>query len=191
VGRSRRADVLIKNSSPRVFLAARTLTEWVRRKNARPLTAGMAQSEKWRAGQMTSALNPNTDMKVGVCNRGRLARPSNQLHPLQTRMPVLADDDVVVDGNAERGGDIDDRFRHLNIGPRGRRIAGGMVVHQDYRATSNGHYQRMSVSVVACPRNQSKIFDRSLYSMCGANPGITLATSGTNANTCGRMRPKR
>src|SRR3954464_2911622 len=31
--------------------------------------------------------------------------PSNQLHPFQTRMPVLADDDVVVHGNAERGGD--------------------------------------------------------------------------------------
>ena len=46
-------------------------------------------------------------------------------------------------------------------------------------------------NALAGPRNQSKIFDRSLYSMCGANPGITPATSGTNANTCGRMRPKR
>ena len=44
-------------------------------------------------------------------------------------MPVFADDDVVVDGNAERGGDIDDRFRHLDIGLRGRRIAGGVVMH--------------------------------------------------------------
>ena len=31
----------------------------------------------------------------------------NQLQPLQTRMPVFADDDVVVHGNAERRGDVD------------------------------------------------------------------------------------
>ena len=57
----------------------------------------------------------------------------NQLQPLHARMPVLADDDVVVHGNAERRGDVDDRFRHLDIGLRGRRIAGGMVVHEDER----------------------------------------------------------
>jgi hypothetical protein len=44
-------------------------------------------------------------------------------------MPVLADDDVVVHGNAERTGDIDDRAGHLDIGLRRRRIAGGVVVH--------------------------------------------------------------
>ena len=53
----------------------------------------------------------------------------DQLHPLQTRMSVPADDDVVVHGNAERGGDLDDRFGHVDIGLRERRIAGGMVVH--------------------------------------------------------------
>src|SRR5438105_2268493 len=40
---------------------------------------------------------------------------SNQPHALQARMPVPADDDVVVHGNAERGGDIDDRLRHLDV----------------------------------------------------------------------------
>ena len=45
-------------------------------------------------------------------------------------MSVLADDDVVVHGDAERGGDVDDGLGHLDIGLRGRRIAGGMVVHQ-------------------------------------------------------------
>ena len=45
-------------------------------------------------------------------------------------MPVLADDDVVVHGNAERGGDLDDRFRHMDIGLRGRRVAGGVVVQE-------------------------------------------------------------
>jgi len=44
-------------------------------------------------------------------------------------MPVLADDDVVVHGNAERGGDLDDRFGHMDIGLRRRRIARGVVVH--------------------------------------------------------------
>jgi hypothetical protein len=53
----------------------------------------------------------------------------DQLHPLQARVPVLADDDVVVHGNAERGGDLDDRFGHLDIGLRGRGIAGRVVVH--------------------------------------------------------------
>ena len=43
-------------------------------------------------------------------------------------MPVLADDDVVVHGDAEWRCDVDDRFRHLNIRLRRRRIAGGMVV---------------------------------------------------------------
>jgi hypothetical protein len=47
----------------------------------------------------------------------------------QTCVTVLADDDVVVDGDAERGGDLDDRLGHLDIGLRGRGIAGGMVVH--------------------------------------------------------------
>jgi hypothetical protein len=43
-------------------------------------------------------------------------------------MSVLADDDVVVHGNAERAGDGDDLLRHLDIGVRRRRIAGGMIV---------------------------------------------------------------
>ena len=43
-------------------------------------------------------------------------------------MPVLADDDVIVHGNAERGGDVDDRFRYLDVGLRRRGIAGGVVM---------------------------------------------------------------
>jgi hypothetical protein len=43
-------------------------------------------------------------------------------------MPVLADDDVVVHGNAKRAGDADDRLGHLDIGLRRGRIAGGVVV---------------------------------------------------------------
>src|SRR3954468_2119122 len=59
---------------------------------------------------------------------------SDQLQPLQTRMPVLADDDVVVHGDAERGGDLDDRLGHVDIGLRGCGIAGGVVVHKSSAA---------------------------------------------------------
>ena len=45
-------------------------------------------------------------------------------------MPVFADDDVIMHGDAEWRGDVDDRLGHLDIGLRRRRIAGGMVVHQ-------------------------------------------------------------
>jgi len=45
-------------------------------------------------------------------------------------MPASADDDVVVHGDAERRGDIDDRAGHLDIRLRWRRTAGGMVVHE-------------------------------------------------------------
>ena len=41
---------------------------------------------------------------------------SYQPHPLQTRMSILADDNVVVHGDAERGGDVDDRLGHLDVG---------------------------------------------------------------------------
>jgi hypothetical protein len=45
-------------------------------------------------------------------------------------MAVLADDDVVVHGDAERPGHVDDGLRHLDVGARGRWIAGGMIVHE-------------------------------------------------------------
>lgn len=43
-------------------------------------------------------------------------------------MPVLAGDDVVVHGDAERLRDVDDRLGHRDISLRGRRVAGGMVM---------------------------------------------------------------
>ena len=45
-------------------------------------------------------------------------------------MPVLADDDVVVHGDAERGGDVDDGFGNLDVGLRRGRIAQGVIVQQ-------------------------------------------------------------
>src|SRR6266704_2842793 len=58
------------------------------------------------------------------------ALASNQLQRLETRVPLLADDDVVVHGDTERARDLDDRLRHRNVGARGRRVAGGMVVQE-------------------------------------------------------------
>ncbi len=50
-------------------------------------------------------------------------------------MSAFADDDVVVHGNAERGGDVDDRLGHLDVGLRRRRVAGGVVVQDALEAT--------------------------------------------------------
>jgi hypothetical protein len=46
-------------------------------------------------------------------------------------MPLLADDNVVVHGNAERLRHVDDLLGHLDIGARRRRVAGGVVVQKD------------------------------------------------------------
>ena len=40
-------------------------------------------------------------------------------------MPASADDDVIVHGDADRAGDVDDRLCHLDIGLRRRRIPEG------------------------------------------------------------------
>ena len=47
-----------------------------------------------------------------------------QFHPLQTRTPVLADDDVVVHGVAGRGGDIDDGRGHPDLDDGNRPVTG-------------------------------------------------------------------
>lgn len=57
----------------------------------------------------------------------------HQFHALQAGMPVLADNDVIMHGDAERLGDVYDRFRHLDVGLRRCRVAGGMIVHQPRR----------------------------------------------------------
>jgi hypothetical protein len=45
-------------------------------------------------------------------------------------MPILADDEMIVHGNPERARDLDDRSRHVDVGTRGRGVAGGMVVQR-------------------------------------------------------------
>jgi len=68
-------------------------------------------------------------------------------------MAVLADDEMIVHGNAERARDLDDRPRHVDIGARRRRVAGGMVVHQNDRGRGEleralDHFARVNWSVV-------------------------------------------
>jgi hypothetical protein len=48
---------------------------------------------------------------------------------------VLADDEMVVHGNPEWARDLNDRARHLDVGARGSRIAGGMVVQEQTAST--------------------------------------------------------
>ena len=55
---------------------------------------------------------------------------SNQLQPLEARVPLLADDQVVVHGNAQRLGHLDDRLRHLDVGARRRRITRGVIMEE-------------------------------------------------------------
>ena len=62
----------------------------------------------------------------------QLRRSLNQPQAFQARMPVLADDDVVVHRYSKWAGDADDRFGHLDVGLRGRGIAAGVVVHEDH-----------------------------------------------------------
>src|SRR6266568_3787167 len=60
-------------------------------------------------------------LDFGICAAGpwRECRglQSHQLQPLQARMPVLADDDVIVHRNPERPGDVDDRLGRAPVRP--------------------------------------------------------------------------
>ena len=62
---------------------------------------------------------------------------SDQFYSFQARMPFLADDDVVVHGNAERARDRDDLLRHLHIGVRGRRVAGRWLCRRALKYLEN------------------------------------------------------
>ena len=46
-------------------------------------------------------------------------------------MPALADDDVIVHGDAERLGDVDDGFRHLDVRARRSWVAGQATTRRD------------------------------------------------------------
>ena len=50
-------------------------------------------------------------------------RELHQLQTSETRVPVLADDDVIMHRDPEWGGDVHDLPRHLDVGRGGCRIA--------------------------------------------------------------------
>ena len=66
----------------------------------------------------------------------------DQLHCLQARVAVLADDEVVVHGNAELPRDLDDCPRHVDVGARGgwdrRRDGCARQRRATYRADNAG-----------------------------------------------------
>jgi len=49
-------------------------------------------------------------------SEGSAIRRLDQPHPPHAGMAMLADNDVIVNGNPERLGDLNDGFRHLDIG---------------------------------------------------------------------------
>jgi hypothetical protein len=60
-----------------------------------------------------------------------LPAPSHQLQRLRARVPILADDDVVVHGDPKRPGHVDDGLGHLDVRAcEGRGIAGGLIVQE-------------------------------------------------------------
>src|SRR5205085_8429108 len=65
---------------------------------------------------------------------------SNQPECLEARVALAADDDVIVERNAERAGGLDDLFGHFDVGARRARVAGRMVVYQDHRG--RGDFER-------------------------------------------------
>ena len=69
-----------------------------------------------------------------VCpqERMRLYQPQ----PLEARVPVLADDDVVVHRDAQWLRHRGNLKRHRDIRLRGRRVSGGVVVHQTTALTN-------------------------------------------------------
>jgi len=73
--------------------------------------------------QKTRSIQPSLPNSEAIA-----AGHSNQLQPLQTGVPFLADDDVVVHGDAERGRHGDDLLRHLDVGAGRSGIPGRMIV---------------------------------------------------------------
>jgi hypothetical protein len=70
------------------------------------------------------------DPRSRALRAGRVGRVqlSHQLHPLQARMPVLADNDVVVHRDAQGLRDRDDRLGHCDVGLRRGRVVRGVIV---------------------------------------------------------------
>jgi hypothetical protein len=78
-----------------------------------PATAG--QIIGGAGGYTWAGISELRQMWIDEAHRRRGYARSDQPHSLQARMSALAYDDVVVDGNSERSGNVDDGLRHLDI----------------------------------------------------------------------------
>jgi hypothetical protein len=91
----------------------------------------MGQKLKSARDWSTSVLTPQSGHAWGpAIGEGKADPKLNQLQSLEAGVAFLADNNVVVHGNAERVGHGDDLLRHLDIGARRRRVAGRMIVQQ-------------------------------------------------------------
>src|SRR5262249_22904353 len=65
--------------------------------------------------------------------RRRACVPSNQPQRLEARVALSPDDDVIVQPDAQCAGGLDHGLRHLDVGARGARVAGRVVVDENDR----------------------------------------------------------
>src|ERR1700730_13694207 len=67
------------------------------------------------------------------CPSGRLriASSSHQAKAAKAGVPLPGDDDVVMDSNAEQLANLDDLLAHIDVGPRWRGVARGVVVDEN------------------------------------------------------------
>ena len=100
--------------------------------------------------------NSNSGVGSGQLSLDKLNQPQR----LKTGVAVAADDDVVVQGNAERPGGIDDLFRHIDVGARRRRIAGRVIVNKNNRG-----------------RRQ---FERAFYNLADVDRRVVNSTTALN-----------
>src|SRR5882724_10844947 len=95
-----------------------------------PWPPGVGRNKRSALRRLTDGLPQTTVWGLSRSGAIKRLRPttSHQLQPLQARMPVLADDDVIMYRNPERPSDVDDRLGHVDIGARRRRVAARMIV---------------------------------------------------------------
>src|SRR5262249_35012683 len=67
-----------------------------------------------------------------LANTAFLPLESDEPEVAQARMPVAADDDVVMQGKPEQGGSLLDLLGHGDVRPGRGRVARGVIVHHDY-----------------------------------------------------------
>lgn len=76
-----------------------------------------------RQSRHASSLRVEATLACDTTRETKSGSGSNQPHAPQTCMPALAYNDMIMHGNPQWLGDVDDCFRHLDVGLRRRGIA--------------------------------------------------------------------